>query len=80
MAKTKQTDNTLPAIFAGKGELAPSAQAALEMAGAAPAAEEAPDNTGTPMLNYEIARTCYSYSVLHNKLKTLILECSTCVF
>ena len=30
--------------------------------------------------NYEIARTCYSYSVLHNKLKTLILECTTCVF
>ena len=30
--------------------------------------------------NYEIARTCYSYSVLHNKLKALILECSTCVF
>ncbi len=30
--------------------------------------------------NYEIARTCYSYSILHNKLKTLILECATCVF
>jgi len=30
--------------------------------------------------NYEIARTCYSYSVLHNKLKTLISECTTCVF
>jgi len=30
--------------------------------------------------NYEIARTCYSYSVLHNKLKTLITECTTCGF
>ena len=30
--------------------------------------------------NYEIARTCYSYSVLHNKLKTLLLECTTCDF
>jgi len=30
--------------------------------------------------NYEIARTCYSYSVLHNKIKTLILECTACVF
>ena len=30
--------------------------------------------------NYEIAKTCYSYSVLHNKLKTLVLECTTCNF
>lgn len=26
--------------------------------------------------NYEIARTCYSYSVLHKQLKTLLLECT----
>jgi len=25
--------------------------------------------------NHEIARTCYSYSVLHKQLKTLLLEC-----
>jgi len=30
--------------------------------------------------NYEIARTCYSYSVLHKKLKSLILECTACDF
>jgi glycosyltransferase involved in cell wall biosynthesis len=30
--------------------------------------------------NYEIAKTYYSYSVLHNKLKALILECTTCDF
>ncbi len=30
--------------------------------------------------NYEIAKTCYSYSVLHNKLKTLLLECTACDF
>jgi len=30
--------------------------------------------------NYEIAKTCYSYSILHNKLKTLLLECTACDF
>lgn len=28
--------------------------------------------------NYEIARTCYSYSVLHKQLKSLLLECISC--
>jgi len=28
--------------------------------------------------NYEIAKTCYSYSVLHKKLKNLIMECTAC--
>jgi glycosyltransferase involved in cell wall biosynthesis len=30
--------------------------------------------------NYEIARTCYSYSVLHKKLKNLLMECAVCDF
>ena len=30
--------------------------------------------------NYEIATTSYSYSVLHNKLKALLVECAACVF
>jgi len=28
--------------------------------------------------NYEIAKTCYSYSVLHKKLKNLLMECTAC--
>ena len=30
--------------------------------------------------NYEIAKTFYSYSVLHKKLKNLLMECSICEF
>ncbi|MCK4619699.1 MAG: glycosyltransferase family 4 protein [Desulfobacterales bacterium] len=30
--------------------------------------------------NYEIAKTCYSYSVLHKKLKNLLMECAVCDF
>ncbi|MBU4185440.1 MAG: glycosyltransferase, partial [Proteobacteria bacterium] len=30
--------------------------------------------------NYEIAKTCYSYSVLHKKLKNLLIECVICEF
>ncbi len=30
--------------------------------------------------NYEIAKTFYSYSVLHKKLKSLLMECSICEF
>ena len=30
--------------------------------------------------NYEIAKTCYSYSVLHKKLKNLLIECIICEF
>ncbi|MDL1968547.1 MAG: glycosyltransferase family 4 protein [Deltaproteobacteria bacterium] len=28
--------------------------------------------------NYEVAKTCYSYSVLHKKLKNLLMECTAC--
>ena len=28
--------------------------------------------------NYKIAKTCYSYSVLHKKLKNLLTECIQC--
>lgn len=28
--------------------------------------------------NYEIAKICYSYSVLHKKLKNLLMECTPC--
>ncbi len=30
--------------------------------------------------NYKIAKTCYSYSVLHKKLKSLLMECTACNF
>jgi len=30
--------------------------------------------------NYEIAKTCFSYSVLHKKLKNLLMECTACDF
>lgn len=30
--------------------------------------------------NYEIAKTFYSYSVLHKKLKNLLMECTACEF
>ncbi|MBC2696050.1 MAG: glycosyltransferase family 4 protein [Desulfobacteraceae bacterium] len=30
--------------------------------------------------NYEIAKNCYSYSVLHKKLKNLLEECTACEF
>ena len=30
--------------------------------------------------NYEIAKACFSYSVLHKKLKNLLMECAVCDF
>jgi len=30
--------------------------------------------------NYEVAKTCYSYSVLQKKLKNLLMECTSCEF